>query len=213
MGAIASQITSVTTVCSTVYSGADQRKHQSSASLAFVRGIHRGPVNSPHKGPVTRKSEIIYSICIHIRKKKNQQTENVSIWWRHHVKMNHVNFVTFVLLLLHYNCNMICFKPVVPSRTHNWDVLLLFPGIISNDDDDTNMRNTSNIVHPCEKVIGIFFRHNFFTIYFSLLVLVFTHNICEVVNINSVDFCWISIAGYISVTFWKKLLCQYPMSH
>ena len=31
------------------------RKHQSSASLAFVRGIHRGPVNSPHKWPVTRK--------------------------------------------------------------------------------------------------------------------------------------------------------------
>ena len=40
---------------STVYSGADQRKHPCSASLAFVRGIHRGPVNSPHKWPVTRK--------------------------------------------------------------------------------------------------------------------------------------------------------------
>ena len=38
-----------------VYSGADQRKHQSSASLAFVLGIHRWPVNSPHKWPVTRK--------------------------------------------------------------------------------------------------------------------------------------------------------------
>ena len=37
------------------YSGADQRKHQSSASLAFVQGIHRWPVNSPHKWPVTRK--------------------------------------------------------------------------------------------------------------------------------------------------------------
>ena len=36
-------------------SGADQRKHQSSALLAFVMGIHRWPVNSPHKGPVTRK--------------------------------------------------------------------------------------------------------------------------------------------------------------
>ena len=32
-----------------------RRKHQSSAPLAFVRGIHRGPVNSPHKWPVTRK--------------------------------------------------------------------------------------------------------------------------------------------------------------
>ena len=55
MGAIASQITSLTIVYSTVYSGADQSKHQTSASLAFVWGIHRGPVNSPHKWPVTRK--------------------------------------------------------------------------------------------------------------------------------------------------------------
>ena len=55
MGAIASQITSLTIVYSTVYSDADERKHQSSASLAFVRGTHRGPVNSPHKWPVTRK--------------------------------------------------------------------------------------------------------------------------------------------------------------
>ena len=45
----------LTIIYSTVYAGADQRKHQSSASLAFVRGIHRGPVNSPHKWPVTRK--------------------------------------------------------------------------------------------------------------------------------------------------------------
>ena len=55
MGTIASQITSLTIVYSTVYSGADQSKHQSSASLAFVWGIHRGLVNSPHKWPVTRK--------------------------------------------------------------------------------------------------------------------------------------------------------------
>ena len=55
MSAIASQITSLTIVCSTVYLDVDQRKHQNSASLAFVRGIHRRPVNSPHKWPVTRK--------------------------------------------------------------------------------------------------------------------------------------------------------------
>ena len=41
MGTITSQITSLTIVYSTVYSDADQRKHQSSASLAFVRGLHR----------------------------------------------------------------------------------------------------------------------------------------------------------------------------
>ena len=55
MGAVASQITSLTIVYASAYSGTDQRKLQSSASLAFVRGIHRRPVNSPHKWPVTRK--------------------------------------------------------------------------------------------------------------------------------------------------------------
>ena len=49
---MASQITSLTIVYSIVYSDVDQRKHQSPASLAFVRGT---PFNSPHKGPVTRK--------------------------------------------------------------------------------------------------------------------------------------------------------------
>ena len=55
MSTIASQITSLSIVYPTVYLGADQKEHQSSASLAFVRGIHQWPVNSPHKGPVTRK--------------------------------------------------------------------------------------------------------------------------------------------------------------
>ena len=55
MGAMASQITSLTIDYSTVYSGADQRKHQSFASLAFVRGIHWWPVNSSHKWAVTQK--------------------------------------------------------------------------------------------------------------------------------------------------------------
>ena len=64
MSMMASQITSLTSVYSTVSSGADKRKHQSSASLAFVWGIHQWLVNSPHKWPVTRKM--------------------VSIWWRHH---------------------------------------------------------------------------------------------------------------------------------
>ena len=41
MTTMATQITSLTIVYSTVYSGPDQRKRQSSASLAFVRGIHR----------------------------------------------------------------------------------------------------------------------------------------------------------------------------
>ena len=67
MSAIASQITSLAIVNSTVYSNADKKNHQSSASLAFVWGIHRGPVNSPHKWPVTRKmfpfDDVIMSAC------------------------------------------------------------------------------------------------------------------------------------------------------
>ena len=55
MSVMASQINGVLIVYSTVCSGVDQRKYQSSASLAFVRGIHRWPVTSPHKGPITQR--------------------------------------------------------------------------------------------------------------------------------------------------------------
>ena len=55
MGAMASRITILPIVYFTVYSGEYHRKHQSSASLAFLRGIHQWPVNSQHKWPVTRK--------------------------------------------------------------------------------------------------------------------------------------------------------------
>ena len=53
--AMASQIISIWIVFSTGCSGTDHRKHQSSTSLALVRGIHWWPVDSPHKGPVTWK--------------------------------------------------------------------------------------------------------------------------------------------------------------
>ena len=61
---MASQHNGVSAVCSAVCSGADQRKHQSSAWLVFVRGIHRSPVDSPSQ--------------------RANNAENVSIWWRHH---------------------------------------------------------------------------------------------------------------------------------
>ena len=90
MSTIASQITSLTIVYSTVYSDADQRRHQSSASLAFVRGIHLGPVNSLHKWPVTQKmfpfDDVIMikwsggEVTSEIRKKK-QLSMNPSIHW------------------------------------------------------------------------------------------------------------------------------------
>ena len=55
MTTIASQITSLTVVYSTVYSDADQSKHQKLRVTGLCVGNSPGPVNSPHKGPVTRK--------------------------------------------------------------------------------------------------------------------------------------------------------------
>ena len=66
MSAMASQITSLTIVYSTVHSDPDQRKPQTSASLAFVREIHQGPVNSPHKWPVTRKMSPFDDVIMYI---------------------------------------------------------------------------------------------------------------------------------------------------
>ena len=63
LGTMASQITSASIVYSTVSWGTDQRKHQSSASLASVRGIHRD---------------------LWIPAQKASNAENVSIWWRQH---------------------------------------------------------------------------------------------------------------------------------
>ena len=53
MSAMASQITGVSIGCTAVCSGLDHRNHQSSALLAFVRGIHRRHMDSSLKGPVT----------------------------------------------------------------------------------------------------------------------------------------------------------------
>ena len=70
---VASQITGVSSVCSTVASGVDQRKYQSSASLAFVWGIHRWMVNYPHKGPVTRKMLMLKQVI--------EQTIQLPVVW------------------------------------------------------------------------------------------------------------------------------------
>ena len=88
MGTIASQITH-DFFYSTVYSDADQRKHQSSASLVFVRGIHRGPVNSPHKWPVTRKMFPFDDVIM--------QCQLASHRWITHKKQVKRTFVVFVV--------------------------------------------------------------------------------------------------------------------
>ena len=66
MTMIASQITSLTVVYSTVYSDTDQRKHQSSASLAFVRGIHRDRWIPRTKGQLRGKCFHLMTSSCHV---------------------------------------------------------------------------------------------------------------------------------------------------
>ena len=101
MSAMASQITSHTVVYSTVYSGADQRKHQRSASLASVCGIHRWLVNSPHKGPVTRK-------CLHLM---------TSTWSEYHL------FCCWLRILL--PSNIIALHAMAPCVARIYAAMLL----------------------------------------------------------------------------------------
>ena len=80
---MASQIISPTIVYSRAYSDADQRKHQSSASLAFVRGIHRWSVNTLHKGPVTRTIVPFDDVIIfYWYRKSSKQADAI---WHHSV--------------------------------------------------------------------------------------------------------------------------------
>ena len=136
-GAIASEITSLTIVFSTVYLDTDQRKHQSSASLAFVRGgIHRRPVNSPHKRPVTRKmfpfdDVIVYSTysmpCLFIDAKViialMPVTQPYRIWF--HVSGIHVSGVhilgVHVSYIHHISCIIYTLKlNIVSNRVYVW---------------------------------------------------------------------------------------------
>ena len=78
-----SQINGLTIVYSTAYSGSDQRKHQSSASLAFGQGIHRWPVNSPHKWPAMRKMFPFDDVMMmQMQLRMFLSSVAISLWWR-----------------------------------------------------------------------------------------------------------------------------------
>ena len=85
MSAIASQIISLTIVYSTVYSDADQRKHQSCASLAFVRGIHRDRWIPRTKGQLRGK-------CFHLMTSSwlpHEMNNALSQWYDHSADKSH----------------------------------------------------------------------------------------------------------------------------
>ena len=79
MGRMASQITSLTIIYSTVYLRRRSKKRQRSAPLAFVQGSHRGPVNTPHKGPVTRKMFPFDDVIIFYENIKQNITQYVNM--------------------------------------------------------------------------------------------------------------------------------------
>ena len=128
MGAIATQITSLTIVYSTVYSDADQRRHQSSVSLAFVWIIHRGPGLFPAQ--------------------MASYVENVSIWWRHHGYVCHHRIAIIIFCLgfssleRSYICHTVipifkqtCFSNIakIPSRVKSvWCIIFSFPIVVDD---------------------------------------------------------------------------------
>ena len=95
ISAMVSQITSLVIVYSTVYSGTDQRKHQSSAPLAIMRGIHRWPLNSPHKGPITQKCfHLMTSSWMAVNWLRYRQCRFSHFWcWNRNIPGNFVNTI------------------------------------------------------------------------------------------------------------------------
>ena len=143
MTTIASQITSLMIVNSTVYSGADQSKHQSSSSLAFVWGIHRGPVNSPHKWPVTRKmfpfDDVIMwmlqkwnvclsnfkaaqKMCILSPKSINELLLQLGSHWICHADQNfvHIFYETVLLTMYIWNEKLMIIKHIINNKKMWW---------------------------------------------------------------------------------------------
>ena len=107
MGAMASIITDVSIVCSSGCSWADQRKHHSPASLAFVRGIHRWPVNSLHKGPVTGKMFQFDDVIMWRFYTTHWHRDKMATIVRRYFK---INFLVCKLFCVHSISNEICFQ-------------------------------------------------------------------------------------------------------
>ena len=122
-------------VYSTIYLCTDQRKHQSSASLAFMKVIHRWPVTSPHKGPVARKmfafDDVIIITGIAISGKTvSILIRSLVIWWLHRTQIHNINSLQRFQRIIYYSFGIgvfdICFFTASPTATnnHKWNSLL-----------------------------------------------------------------------------------------
>ena len=123
MGATASQITGILIIYSTIFSGADQRKYQGSASLTFERGIHRSPVGSPHKGPVTRKCiYLMTSWCLWLW----LIILKASCYLNHAISEFFITKMTARIILTEISCKFIFFTlEIVGLVQWTWKCILL----------------------------------------------------------------------------------------
>ena len=137
MTMLASQITSLTVVYSIVYSGVNQRKHQSSASLVFVREIHRRPVNFPHKWPVTRKMfpfddviMISFAVISHIARAPAQSSSKLSwLEWREMVPAIRTRAPSqYKDRLSRYGISIIMINPILVRRCPHIEKALRWQG-------------------------------------------------------------------------------------
>ena len=122
VSAVSSQISSVLIVCSTVCPGADQRKHQSCALLAYVREVHRWPMISPQKGPVTWKMYQLGDVMIYCTRFDKYKV--ISIHWPHWLSYNSHYFVW-----KHLGCSslLLCYQF---QQIYDVDWIIFVAGII-----------------------------------------------------------------------------------
>ena len=95
------------------------KKHQSSASLAFVWGIHRGPVNSPHKWPVARKMFPLHDVIM------GDVTMGLGIFQANYVKIVAAGALFYITShgIYHFNICVIA----VARNDPKCEYLLMFP--------------------------------------------------------------------------------------
>ena len=112
MVAMASEIASLTIVYSTIYTWADQRKHQSSVSMAFEWGIHRWPVSSPHKWPVTRKmfpfDDVIMVFMRHIGWPARRWSTAIKQWGDLDIGLRYTIQCLLTTRVTNLNCTEVC---------------------------------------------------------------------------------------------------------
>ena len=195
MGTMASQITSLAIVYTAFYSGADQRQHRSSASVAFVRGIHREPGNSSHKWPVTREmypfdDVIMYqnslfiilfrtSHCHAIIMRKHEWVVNFFLKNKHHTLVSCHLIKLFFFLVLNQHHSQILLRCYVNFMTFQIIGNSTFYSTASSEQADQKKPWSASQPALCEgnqSVTGLLSRKHFLVVSIWKCKLQWCHN-------------------------------------